>query len=540
MRQSTDHEQAEALKKKNKKAATKEKEESADPTDATATDANAAELADQEVKVDEVAEGSAVGASEDTAQDDSTRADRSESISTQSKLRSESFKNTGPLSPAGPSTAELEKENSALQQEVESLRARSEKLEEQLEESRAASADNAQLQQKVKEAEEAEQQITTLKNEIASLQRQNTQLQTAASRRKSSVSVPAAGNTKDLLAQIESKSQTIDSLELEVSKLNGQLTTLQESSSTQEARITELQSQLEKSEETAKSTAQELADLKANLAKSSQETEGADSVAKLAQLQAELGTAQRSADDATRRSETLEKKIEALTTLHKESETRSQSKITDLQRHEREAKDLRTRVGTLTNDVARLQDEAIRRKKAEATGEDGDVDDLEAEERARLQAQIRSLEKEVYDLRQGVWQDKRRELQLDMDTNEGFSDVDLMNSGTASPNGRRPTMGAQKHSTFADVINSGISAFTGQDNRRQSMVGKARPRNESIGLMSDTDFDFDPDAFAKAQEDVARDRIERVKAIKRGLTEWKGWRFDLVEVRSVAGPVYDV
>ena len=48
-------------------------------------------------------------------------------------------------------------------------------------------------------------------------------------------------------------------------------------------------------------------------------------------------------------------------------------------------------------------------------------------------------------------------------------------------------------------------------------------------------MDFDEDAFRKAQEEDAKKRIERIKEIKRTLSNWQGWRLDLVENRRGGG-----
>jgi hypothetical protein len=72
-----------------------------------------------------------------------------------------------------------------------------------------------------------------------------------------------------------------------------------------------------------------------------------------------------------------------------------------------------------------------------------------------------------------------------------------------------------------------------------------RPRNQSMGLLSEDGFD--EEAFRLAQEEDAKRRIERVKEVKRGLDQWKGWKLDLVDVRAggvgagrECGPVFEV
>lgn len=493
-------------------------------------------------------------------------------MSIQSKLRSESFrKASGPTSPGITSPIpslspgegaheiykkqaqrieELERENNRLQTDSQEAETRWRKLEEELQELREADGDATELKSKAQQAEKSAEEVEKLvciintscmclltaskKSENASLQRQNSQLQTAASKRRQSTSVALnSASDSDLTAQLASKSDTISSLELEISNLNSKLSTLQTTFDAQSTKITTLESQLEKAESEAASAVKELADLKANLDKAS-EAAKADGSARssaetqLAQLEAELGTAKRSHETATKRAETLEKKIETLTTLHRESDARNQAKIADGQKQERDAKELRARVTALSNENEKLRNESQRRKKMEAAGDAAGLEELEDEERERLRTQVRQLEEEVFELRRGVWRDKRREMQPGLD-DDAFDDVDL----SASPARKQPA-----HSSFQDVIQSGISAFTGATNRRNSA---ARGRKESVGLMDDDDdFAFDEDAFRKAQEDEAMSRLERVKEVKRGLKNWEGWRVDIADLRAGMGGVFEV
>ena len=293
--------------------------------------------------------------------------------------------------------------------------------------------------------------------------------------------------------------------------------------------------------------AQELADLKANLERASERAVADGSArssaeTKVAQLKAELGSAKRAAEEAKKRADTQEKKVATLTTLHRESDARHQTKLADLGKSERDAKELRARVTALSNENARLTDEAIRRKKLEASGDSEGLEELEDKERQRLTTKVRELEEEIFELRRGVWREKRMQLQPGMDisndpygSNTTFDDIDL------SPSAARRTQ--QQHSTFSDVINSGLAAFRGDqgasgNNRRQSVVG-GRDRGQSLGLMSDDGFEFDEDAFRKAQENDQKARLERIKETKRGLSKWKGWRIDIADVRGGWGGVFE-
>lgn len=314
----------------------------------------------------------------------------------------------------------------------------------------------------------------------------------------------------------------------------------------QDSRLDTLELDLAKAIHDKESTAQELSDLKANLDRAGEQA-AADGSARssaetrVAQLEAELGTAKRAAEDAKKRATTQEKKVETLTTLHRESDARHHAKVADYGKQERDAKELRARVTALSNENARLTDEALRRKKLEASGDSEGLEELEDEERQRLAARVRELEEEVFELRRGVWRDKRTAMQPGMDADPyaahtTFDDVDL--NGGRSPSATRRSQ--QQHSTISDVINSGLAAFRGhspETKRRQSTID--RDRGQSMGLMSDDGFDFDEDAFRAAQENDATARLERVKEVKRGLVQWKGWRMDIAELRNGWGGVFE-
>ncbi|KAF2669877.1 hypothetical protein BT63DRAFT_478112 [Microthyrium microscopicum] len=482
---------------------------------------------------------------------------RKPSVSQQSRIRSTSFKaglsqdapaspvlNSGPLSPAADAAdiyrkqvqriEELERENKTLQEDAVRLRT----LEDEVQELRESNSDASILKAKADEADK-------LRTEVAALQRQNTQLTQQASAKKSrqeSSSSPSA----DIKAELASKSHTIEALELDISSLNARLSTLQTTSNNQAATILQLESQLEKANTASTSATTELADLKAALsAKKNTDDSTTDLAPRVAQLEAELATAQRSASTATQRADTLDAKIAALATLHRDSDTRSADRAAALERAQRESKDLRTRLAALRTEADRLRNEATRRSRVEAEGDAAGLDELEDEERERLVLRVRELEAHVFELERGHWRDARRALQPTLDTNAegaGFDDVDL----SASVHGATPrATSAKQGSSFADVISSGISAFTGTDasagGRIRGNTGAgSRPRKQSLGLMDDDEFEFDEDAFRKAQEEESKAQVERVREVKRGLTKWVGWRVDIADLRAGMGGVFDV
>ncbi|KAH8626540.1 hypothetical protein IG631_18558 [Alternaria alternata] len=317
-----------------------------------------------------------------------------------------------------------------------------------------------------------------------------------------------------------------------------------------QSQISSLESAVQKAEQEANSTKTELEELKASLDKAGDQAEkdGSDrdsAQTRIAQLEAELGTANRKASDSVSRAELLEKKIETLTQLHRDNDTRNQTRIQEHKKIEREATELRTRITGLSNENARLREAEQRRRKADLGSiEDSSVQELLDEERDRLLAKVRELEEENFELRRGVWRDRRQQMQPSIDdqadashpytSTNSFDDIDL--SGAPS----RQALPNRTHSSFQDVIQSGISAFTGQNpaHRRSDAASKPKPRQESLGSLDE--FEIDEDAFRQAQEEEAKKRLERVREVKRGLVQYKGWRPDFVDVRVGMGGVFEI
>lgn len=319
-----------------------------------------------------------------------------------------------------------------------------------------------------------------------------------------------------------------------------------------QSRVSTLEIALQKAEQEARSTKTELSDLKTNLDKAGEqaEKEGSDrdsAQTRVAQLEAELGAANRKASDSISRAELLEKKIETLTQLHRDNDARNQTRLQEHKKVEREATELRTRITGLSNENARLREAEQRRRKADLGSiEDTSVQELLDEERDKLLANVRELEEENFELRRGVWRDRRRDMQPPIEdqsdsysatrnNSSGFDDVDL--SGHAAS---RQALPNRNHSSFQDVIQSGISAFTGQNpaHRRSDAASRPKPRQGSLASLDE--FEIDEDAFRLAQEDEAKKRIERVREVKRGLVAYKGWRADVVDVRVGMGGVFEI
>jgi len=314
-----------------------------------------------------------------------------------------------------------------------------------------------------------------------------------------------------------------------------------------------------------------------------------DDATRLRLLTTDLVAAQRTATDASARSETLQKKIDTLTSLHRDAETARNKELDKLR-----------------SETASLRAKAKAAIDAPGASTDGEDDDDEAEganTKAGMRSKIHALEAEVFDLKRGVWREKRVEMQegggdhamFDPAYGYGgtgggynppvqspgarsiYDDVDLATPAQTSGYGQSPSLNRMKSSGLsAFSVNNVLSAFTGTTSpptqggpqrggpgahlRRKSslgggffaaaadlvgsVTGGAQDENALLeGDEDEGDFVFDEDAFRKAREEEDRKRLERVREVKRGLVDWKGWRVDMVEVCGGGAPasgVFDV
>ncbi len=314
---------------------------------------------------------------------------------------------------------------------------------------------------------------------------------------------------------------------MEISTIRSQLS--RNPSDTHSTQISALEEKLNRADRAASSATRELADVKKNLERASEKAvkEGSERTSaetRIRSLARGAEESRKAAEESVKRVEVLEKKLAALTGMHKESDTRRQAGERERERLEKEAGATRRRLAELENENLKIREERDRLKKKEAGAgavDDEGIDELENDERSRLETNVRTLEAEVYDLRRGVWREKRRELG---EGDEGFDEIDL--TGTAgTPHPRRQSN--PRGSSFSDVLSSGINAFTrGGD-----------------GGLDEEEEEFDEEGFRAAQEEEARRRVERVREVKRGLREWEGWRMDLVDVRvggGGMGEIFDV
>ena len=515
---------------------------------------------------------------------------RQPSTSVQSKIRSSSFRRTSiPSTPLSPTTNgirppnlpalspdgdavteiyrkqafrldELEKENKKLSREVEVAENRWRKTEEELEELREDSGQVTELKSRADKADAKTEEInrlvpcpfrtsqqqqtsastdTSQASELASLQRQYSHLQSITSKPARHGPLPSqAGDRSDLLAQIDSKSSTIESMEMEISNLRAHIAKNVSAVATFGEQVNALKEKLDRAERAAGAAQRELLDVRKNLDRASEKAvkEGSERTSaetRIRSLTREAEEKAKSAEESMRRVNTLEKKLAALTTLHKESDARRQNGERERERAEKETGELRKRIVGVENENLRLKEERDRLKKrcVAGGGADEGLDELEDEERKRLEGKVRELDGKIFDLRRGVWKEKKELRGGDEDelgSPGGFDEVDL--SGPSGPTRRQSLKpGRGPGQAFANVLSSGFSAFTGAE----------RP---SLDL-GDDDMGFDEDAFRLAQEEEGRKRIERIKEVKRGLKDWEGWRMDIVDIRiggRGAGEIFDV
>jgi len=433
------------------------------------------------------------------------------------------------------------------------------------------------------------------KSELESLQRQNAQLQAASKdRRRSSVAVSKSPSASALEDQLATKTSTIESLELEVSNLRHSITTADTANLALTARVAELELSLRTSEDALSAAQTELNTLRttaaASTATTTETTESTikpdDNETRLRLLTTDLTAAQRTATDATERATNLQKKIDTLTALHRDAET---ARNRELDKLRSETASLRARAKAAVDAPGSTEDDG-----------DTDIEDDE-NSKAALKAKLRALETEVFDLKRGVWREKRMEIQeaggdplasLDafdpaynysagynppMQSPGGrsvYDDIDLATPGQQGAyRGQSPSLNRTKSSGLsAFSVGNVLSAFTGSVTsppatsqrthvRRQSSTGGGgaggffaaaaelvtgtQQQGDALleGDGEDDDFVFDEDAFRKAKEEEDKRRLERVREVKRGLVDWRGWRVDMVDVCSaeaVPGSVFDV
>ncbi len=335
-------------------------------------------------------------------------------------------------------------------------------------------------------------------------------------------------------------------MEVEISNLQARLNDRSSSSTAHDEQVVALEQKLDKSERAAKTFQQELADLKKSLERTSERavkegSQRSSAETKIRDLERELSESRNTSDELRRRCEGLEKKVLTLTTLHKEAEARHQTGQKERDRFEKEAAELRRRLASTDGELKTVREQQSKVKRKGAEGDDSDgIEELEDEGRQKLQARVRELEGELFELRRGMWRRRRTELGSIPPDSEAvspmaggsrFDDVDLGGSNARAQSPRRG-LGIGQGATFSNILSGGFSALTGNGGAGAG----GGPAAAGLEFQDDDDFEgFDEDAFRRAQEEEARKRVERVKEAKKKLKQWEGWRLDLVESRAGGG-----
>jgi hypothetical protein len=471
---------------------------------------------------------------------------------------------------------ELDRENRRLEREVRDGETRWRRSEEELEELREASGESEVLraQEMKRKVEEREREMQKLREEVKALTRQ----QSVQMQRSGSHSYPATKNTArrgsngmDVLGgaspdswrkELENKDSTIADMELEISRLRGQLSSQTAGCEMHGEQIEALKASLLSVQAHLGSKEAELGDLRKAMQRASEKsvldgTERMSKDTKIRALERELAEAAEKREEVVKKAEMLEKKVEAMNKLHRETEGRNANRLAAAEAQGREAGMLKARLAKVENENLKLREERERRKKRDITGEGADegLEELEDEARVRLEKKIRELEGENFDLRRGVWREKRKDLQpsvaevdadgAEIQVSEGFDEVDLSGHG---PGSRRRSFATphepqqQKHSSFSTVLNSGLAAFRAATASPAHQQQHSRPRQDSLLQEFDDDIGdgdgFDEEEFARAQrEEEAQKMVEYVREVKRKLKDWQDWRLDLVDVRRGGGGI---
>lgn len=520
------------------------------------------EAADQE-KDDSSAISPAVSPPPSASTNNRAHPARQPSISLQSKIRSASFRQGAtPTSPGAMNDEEypdiyrkqmarideLERENKRLVAEVQEAQARWRKNEEELEEVRERAADQ---QQNNEESEE----VVRLRGEVETLRRGS----------RASISAKGKGDAdsnaevEELRREVESKEGIIGDMQLEISRLRAQASVQSAGRENENEQVAALQDSLRRAEQANSKISIELADVKKALTRASEKsmlegTERTSKDTKLRSLEREAEELRTERETSEKKIDTLEKKIEALNKLHRESEQRNAPKLANADATTKELQKIKAKLESTEKENLRLRE--ARKSRMSGDGAEEGLDELEDEDRQKLERRIRDLEGENFDLKRGVWRDKRREMQPNISlgqegdvtgaaaNTDDFDEVDLNGSGAATrknssmyPGSATASQAPARHSGFTQVLNSGLAAFRNSATSPDSQAQRTqnRPRNDS--LLDEFDDDaFDEGAFAAAQkEEEMRKMVEHVREVKRGLKAWQGWRLDLTDVRRGGG-----
>ena len=466
---------------------------------------------------------------------------------------------------------DLERENRRLMKEAETGEERWRRLEAELEEVRERNAEKSSRKgsgavgDSHEELDQLRSEIALLRSKQQQQQRERTGSVSKGSRSGSmQASTSPIGELEMLRKQADSKDAAISDMSLEISKLRSQVSEQVAGCETHGSQIEALQASLTSSEERFRKLELELSDSRKAITRMSersvqQGTEKTSRETRLKEMEREQLAMLTDKQDLTKQKQALDKKLDAMGRLMREAEDRHTKRVKDLESESRKLREAKTR--------------KIGKGGDEVDGDGDGVDELEDEDRARLERRIRELEGEVFELRRGVYHNRRRGLSAVNDTDngtlptnttgsnaldkdrpsfevDGFDDVDL--SASTNSNARlrlhhQQQQAQQQHSSFQQVLTSGLAAFynstspsPGPPSFSPSSTNHNRTRRDSTNALLEDFDDFDPASFAVAaqreKEEEGRKMVEHVREVKRRLREeWTGYRLDLVESRRMMG-----
>ncbi|KAL7267893.1 hypothetical protein RUND412_009502 [Rhizina undulata] len=324
-----------------------------------------------------------------------------------------------------------------------------------------------------------------LRNEVATLTRQTSHLnsliaqkdQTISDLRLTSTQTAADTHTESLSA----KESQIETMSMELSKLLGELSRTKERLSTVQSSLSSTQALLKSSEEATESLTARLDESQKALAAATELSTTESKAREAAEKQVETLKAEleKTVENVKARENTIAKDHASLKIIYKDLDTKSQATQKSLSAREAENAALKSRLETVEVENRRLKEQAEKEKPEHSD----DLDELEDAERRRLRERVRTLESLLFEERKKSGEKASHEQPV-------FSEVPLGGGAGGQAFGAR---------TWQDEE---------EERRRREM-----------------------------------ERLERIREIKRGLEEWRGWRLDLTTVGGSGvsyGAMFDV
>ncbi|KAI6244988.1 hypothetical protein HI914_06874 [Erysiphe necator] len=167
---------------------------------------------------------------------------------------------------------------------------------------------------------------------------------------------------------------------------------------------------------------------------------------------------------------------------------------------------------------------------------DKGLDQISQESSARFLVKIKELEDEISELRRGFHSSPKSIINHEDSPGTSSLGVKFIDVDLGAYSSQRRDSSFTGKTGLGKLISNSLNAITGTNNGY----------NEYRAPDEDELIDFDEDAFRLAKEEESKNRIERIKNIKRNLKEWEGWRLNLVDVRnkyrdsSGASPIFEI